>query len=95
MLTDCLQTPVDPKNRSIEMTNFVLTEEFITLAQVLKAVGIAGSGGEAKNLARSGIASVNGTPEIQPGKKLRVGDKLAVKIEGRKGIQEWTMVTGE
>ena len=77
------------------MANFVLTEEYITLAQVLKAVGLAGSGGEAKNLARSGIASVNGAPEIQPGKKLRVGDKLAVNVEGRKGPQEWTMVAGE
>jgi ribosome-associated protein len=75
------------------MTKFVLTEEYITLAQVLKAVGLAGSGGEAKNLARSGIATVNGAPEIQPGKKLRAGDKLAVKIEGRKGLQEWTFVT--
>ena len=77
------------------MADFVLTEEYITLAQVLKAVGIAGSGGEAKNLARSGIASVNGTPEMQPGKKLRVGDRVAVKIEGRKGLQEWTMVAGD
>jgi ribosome-associated protein len=77
------------------MPNFVLTEEYITLAQVLKAVGLAGSGGEAKNLARSGIALVNGIPEIQPGKKLRLGDKVAITIEGRKGLQEWTMVQQE
>jgi len=74
------------------MANFVVTEEYITLAQVLKAVGLAGSGGEAKNLARSGLASVNGLTEIQPGKKLRIGDKLAVKIEGQGVIQEWTLV---
>ena len=77
------------------MSDFVLTEEYITLAQVLKAVGLAGSGGEAKNLVRSGIAAVNGTIELQPGKKLRAGDKLAVKIEGRKAQQEWTLVSEE
>ncbi len=75
------------------MSDFVLTEEFITLAQVLKAVGLAGSGGEAKNLVRSGIASVNGAPELQPGKKLRAGDKIAVTIEGRKAPQMWTLVS--
>jgi len=78
--------------KDILVADFILTDEYITLAQVLKAVGLAGSGGEAKNLARSGIAMVNGNPEVQPGKKLRVGDKLAVKIEGRKGIQEWIFV---
>ena len=75
------------------MSDFVLTDEYITLAQVLKAVGLAESGGDAKNLARSGVASVNGTPELQPGKKLRAGDKISVKIEGRKGLQEWTIVS--
>ena len=75
------------------MSDFVLTEEFITLAQVLKAVGLAGSGGEAKNLVRGGIASVNGTPELQPGKKLRAGDKIEVTIEGRKAPQVWTLVS--
>lgn len=58
--------------------NLPLRGEHITLAQALKAVGIAGSGGEAKYLVREGKATVNGHIETQPGRKLVAGDRFAV-----------------
>lgn len=52
---------------------------YITLTQLLKKEQIAGSGGEAKALAREGIATVNGEAEARPGRKLRQGDKVVVR----------------
>jgi ribosome-associated protein len=52
---------------------------YITLAQFLKKVQVAGSGGEAKAIARSGEATVNGEPESRPGRKLHAGDKVAIR----------------
>jgi ribosome-associated protein len=54
---------------------------YITLAQFLKKIDVAGSGGAAKALARSGAATVNGQPEQRPGRKLRQGD--IVRIENK------------
>lgn len=72
------------------MQTFALTGEFVTLAQALKAVGLAGSGGEAKHLVREGVAFVNGLVELQPGRKLRAGDRFAFKSDGTK--KEWKVV---
>jgi ribosome-associated protein len=57
------------------MANLALRKETITLAQALKASGLADSGGQAKYLVRSGEVLVNGVVETQPGRKLRVGDR--------------------
>lgn len=65
-----------------------ITSEFITLAQALKIADVTGSGGEAKNLVRGGTVRVNGAVELQPGKKLRVGDKF--QVEGADG-GGWTI----
>lgn len=54
----------------------------ITLAQAVKVAGLAGSGGQAKHLVRGGAVSVNGAPELHPGRRLRVGDRLAVVERG-------------
>jgi len=51
---------------------------YITLAQFLKKLHLADSGGAAKHLARSGIATVNGSAENRPGRKLRAGDVVVV-----------------
>ncbi len=51
---------------------------YITLAQFLKKIQAAGSGGEAKAMARSGIAKVNGEAEARPGRKLFAGDRVTV-----------------
>jgi ribosome-associated protein len=58
-----------------DMANLVLRKDSITLAQALKASGIADTGGQAKYLVRSGEVLVNDVVEIQPGKKLRLGDR--------------------
>lgn len=51
---------------------------YITLAQFLKKIQAAASGGEAKAMARSGIATVNGEAEARPGRKLFAGDRVVV-----------------
>lgn len=68
------------------MNALQLRGEHITLAQAVKAAGFAGSGGQAKHLVRSGVVTVNGTPETQPGKKLAAGDRFVVD-----GGEEWTI----
>ena len=53
-----------------------LKGEYITLAQAVKVVGLASSGGQAKHLVRDGTFRVNGVVETQPGRKLRLGDRF-------------------
>jgi len=48
----------------------------ITLAQAIKVVGLAGSGGQAKHLVRQGNLLVNGVVETRPGRKLFAGDRF-------------------
>ena len=67
---------------------FFLRGDYVTLAHAIKAVGLAGSGGEAKHLVRGGTMRVNGQVEVQPGRKLRAGDRFGMAGEG-----EWT-ITG-
>jgi len=69
------------------MTTLELRGEHITLAQALKAAGLAESGGQAKHLVRSGTVTVNGVAETQPGRKLFAGDRFAAQ-DG----PEWTVV---
>jgi len=61
-----------------EPVDFALRGDFITLAALLKAAGLAGSGGEAKTLATGGDVLVNGEHENRRGRKLRAGDEVAV-----------------
>jgi ribosome-associated protein len=64
-----------------------LRGDHITLAQALKAVGLAGTGGQAKYMVREGTATVNGEPAAQPGRKLRAGDRFGIVGGG-----EWTII---
>jgi ribosome-associated protein len=68
------------------MTTLSLHSEYITLAQAVKAAGLAESGGQAKHLVRSGAVTVNGAVETQPGRKLFPGDRFRL-AEG----PEWTV----
>jgi ribosome-associated protein len=68
------------------MTTLFVHSDHITLAQALKAAGLAGSGGQAKQLVRSGAVTVNGQLETQPGRKLFPGDRFGL-AEG----PEWTV----
>ena len=51
-----------------------LRGEYITLDALLKATGLAGSGGEAKVLIADGAVRVNGEVDKRRGRKLRAGD---------------------
>ena len=64
-----------------------LRGDHITLAQALKAVGLAGTGGQAKFMVREGAATVNGEPAAQPGRKLHAGDRFGIVGGG-----EWTII---
>lgn len=59
-------------------SDFSLRGDFITLAALLKASGLAGSGGDAKALATGGQVRVNGAPENRRGRKLRAGDEVTL-----------------
>lgn len=58
--------------------------EYITLGQLLKFAGIAGSGGDIKYLLANAEIYVNGEVDIRRGRKLYPGDK--VEIDGEEII---------
>ncbi len=62
---------------------FGVRGDFITLGQLLKALGEARTGGEGKQMLLDGGLRVNGDEEIRRGRKLRVGD-LLVLPDGRR-----------
>lgn len=51
----------------------------IELAQLLKFGGLAGTGGEAKQVITAGQVTVNGAIETQRGRKIVPGDRVACK----------------
>ncbi len=53
--------------------DFELRGEHIALDALLKAVGIAGSGGAAKVLIHGGQVQVDGQPEMRRAAKIRAG----------------------
>ena len=57
---------------------FDLRGDHITLDALLKAAGLAGSGGDAKMLIQQGGVLVNGEVDRRRGRKLRAGDVVAV-----------------
>ena len=65
-----------------EALDFTLRGEFITLDALLKASGVASSGGAAKVLIAEGGVHVNGEAETRRGRKLRAGDVVAMS-DGR------------
>jgi ribosome-associated protein len=65
-----------------------LRGEYITLAHAIKAAGLTSTGGQAKLLVRAGQITVNGAPAMQPGRKLRAGDRF-----GKAGGPEWTIIS--
>lgn len=58
--------------------DFELRGDHITLDALLKATGLAGSGGAAKVLIAQGKAQVNGEAETRRGRKLRAGDAVVL-----------------
>ena len=58
-----------------------LRDEYIKLGQALKAAGLVGSGVDAKIVIQNGHVEVNGTVELQRGKKLHDGDVITYNGE--------------
>ena len=52
-------------------------DEYITLGQLLKAVGLVSSGVEAKIVIQDGAVLVNGETDTRRGRKLREGDQVS------------------
>lgn len=53
-------------------------ENYIKLGQLLKASNMTGSGAESKILIQEGKVKVNGSVEIQRGKKIKEGDVVSL-----------------
>jgi len=62
------------------VVKFLLENEFIELAKLLKATGICDSGGMAKVAITDGLVRVDGAVELRKGRKIRQGQK--VEFEG-------------
>jgi len=62
----------------VHTIDFVLRADHITLDALLKASGLASSGGAAKILIGAGSVHVNGATETRRGRKLRGGDEVTV-----------------
>jgi ribosome-associated protein len=61
----------------MEPIAFDLRGDHITLDALLKAAGLASSGGDAKMLIQQGGVRVNGDVELRRGRKVRAGDEVA------------------
>jgi ribosome-associated protein YbcJ (S4-like RNA binding protein) len=59
-------------------TEIAVRGEYITLGQLLKLIGLAGTGGAARILLSEGETLVNGEVEERRGRKLRPGDSVAL-----------------
>jgi ribosome-associated protein len=57
---------------------FRLRGEFITLDALLKATGLVGSGGAAKQLITAGEVRVDGQVDTRRGAKIRAGQRVQV-----------------
>ncbi|QTN24826.1 RNA-binding S4 domain-containing protein [Rhizobacter sp. AJA081-3] len=58
--------------------DFLLRGEYITLDALLKATGLAGSGGAAKAMVADGRVQVDGRDELRKTCKIRAGQVVAV-----------------
>jgi ribosome-associated protein len=58
--------------------DFALRGEFITLDALLKATGLADSGGRAKAMVAAGQVQVDGQQELRKACKLRAGQCVAL-----------------
>ncbi len=57
---------------------FAIRGDHITLDQLLKATGVAGSGGAAKQMIAAGEVEVDGAPETRKSRKIRPGQVVSV-----------------
>jgi ribosome-associated protein len=58
----------------------------ITLGQFLKTAGLAGTGGEAKQMIATGLVRVNGVVDTRRGHKLAAGDVVSAAGEEARAV---------
>jgi ribosome-associated protein len=74
----------------MQIIPFELRGEFITLDRLLKATGVAPSGGAAKAMVAEGRVQVDGQDELRKTAKLRAGQVVSltgVRIQVRAGTE--------
>ncbi len=57
-------------------TEFILRDEYVALCDLLKLVGAAESGGQAKLMIANGEVTVDGQPESRKTAKMRTGQTV-------------------
>jgi len=75
----------------VKTQTFELRGEFIALGSLIKALGIAGSGGEAKVQVKDGAVRVNGEVDTRRRRKIRAGDIVtigALEVQVQAGTAE-------
>ena len=63
----------------LQQITFELRGEFITLDSLLKACGLADSGGRAKTMVAEGRVQVDGQDELRKTAKIRAGQVVSVQ----------------
>ena len=63
----------------LQQITFELRGDFITLDKLLKACGLADSGGRAKTLVAEGRVQVDGQDELRKTAKIRAGQVVGVQ----------------
>ncbi|MFW5852751.1 MAG: RNA-binding S4 domain-containing protein [Nanoarchaeota archaeon] len=53
-------------------------KDYVELNSFLKAIAVAPTGGQAKNIIRSGLVNVNGEKELRNKRKLREDDRVGI-----------------
>lgn len=62
----------------MQLIDFELRGEYVTLDNLLKATGLADSGGAAKNMVAQGLVRVDGRDELRKTCKIRGGQVVSV-----------------
>lgn len=62
----------------LQQITFPVRGEFITLDRLLKACGLANSGGQAKLMVADGLVQVNGQDELRKTAKIRAGQVVSM-----------------
>ena len=65
----------------MEITKFKIEGEYIELIQLLKAIGIASTGGHAKMIVDEEMITRNGELETRKRAKLISGDVIEIQVE--------------
>ena len=63
----------------MNLIDFELRGEYVTLDSLLKATGLAGSGGAAKAMVAQGVVQVDGRDELRKTCKIRLGQVVSVQ----------------